>query len=472
MPDVAVLNASATPAEDPHRRIMSNLLIMCQREIETSLRPELSSHYALYVADVMSAMLSLMADWTAGIPYDAIDARRRELAGEVQPGGQDMLRPFSDPAGLDEPLQNAMAQSVARGDADVPAQIARIGQLHDDFITAQKARHAEARERDRTLMASLDIDLTLDLFTSFVRDRLGITTDEATHVRKIPGGNSKDTFLVTMESGGEYIVRRNFPFGPTDTSAPNEFDMLNRLREQGMPVPRPIFAEHGHALGQPALVVEKIEGENALFAANRDPAIGRQVSLELAALLARLHGIDPVDLGLAVSAGDPREQIRAYVAEWRAWWEQHRIQPSSLLEAGFAWLDRNVPSQINRVVPVHGDARPDNMMYHEGEVAALLDWEFLHAGDASEDLQYAKGFVEPFVTWDEFLAAYQAAGGGQVSEESSKFYDVFRSLRNVVCVHVSWAGFVTGKYPSFKLASQGVFFRQMLEEALGKSLAA
>ena len=474
MPHPAFLNATSAEEENPHKRILSNLLVMFQREIEQTLRPDLTTDYARFVADIMSEMLLLMADWAAAVPYPIIDARRAELAGNIDAGVWDaegLMAPFNDPKGLDARLQAAVAASAAKGDGRITSLIGQIGTLHRDFIAAQKDRHETAIKTDRALMASLEQPLTLELFDAFVRTRLGATEDRALSIAKIPGGMSKETFLVVMASGREYVVRRNFPFGPTETSAPKEFDMLNRLREQGMPVPTPLFAEHGNALGQPALLMERIKGENAVKAGKCDPAVGRYIALELARLLAKLHNIEPANLGLSVSSGNPQAQIRAYVAEWRTWWEKHRIQPSSLLEAGFAWLDRNVPKEIERVVPIHGDARPDNMLFHNGEISALLDWEYLHAGDASEDLQYAKGFVEEFVTWEEFLAAYQAAGGGRVSEASTKFYDVFRSLRNVVAVHVSWAGFVTGKYPSFMLALQGVYTRQMLEEALSNSLA-
>jgi aminoglycoside phosphotransferase (APT) family kinase protein len=185
-----------------------------------------------------------------------------------------------------------------------------------------------------------------------------------------------------------------------------------------------------------------------------------------------LHAFDPRDLGVPVSASSASEQVRAYVSKWKDWWEGHRLHPNSLVTAGFAWLEDNIPQEIARIVTVHGDPRPANMLIDGGRVTALLDWEFVHAGDPAEDLQYAKGFVEPFLSWEEFRDAYRDAGGAPFSEAGERFYDVFRSLRNFVCCDVSWNGFVTGKYPSFKLASQGIIYKRVFGRVLASSLRA
>jgi tRNA A-37 threonylcarbamoyl transferase component Bud32 len=48
----------------------------------------------------------------------------------------------------------------------------------------------------------------------------------------------------------------------------------------------------------------------------------------------------------------------------------------------------------NGPVVVHGDFGPQNMLFDEqGEVAAVLDWEFAHWGQAREDLAWAEWIV-------------------------------------------------------------------------------
>jgi aminoglycoside phosphotransferase (APT) family kinase protein len=55
-----------------------------------------------------------------------------------------------------------------------------------------------------------------------------------------------------------------------------------------------------------------------------------------------------------------------------------------------AWLESHVPDDLSRLVTVHGDARQDDVMIKGGTITVLLDWEYVHAGDAAEDLEYTR----------------------------------------------------------------------------------
>jgi aminoglycoside phosphotransferase (APT) family kinase protein len=473
-PQGSAEEAAALPSRE---QIRAQLLRMFRRELAETLRPELTSDYARNVANLLAIVLDHLIDWDAAGGYPEIDEARRTLLAALSAGGGPRGRfvpELDDGGNLDEALAEAVVRDLKEAD---PGQLARVASavaaIDDRLYTLENTRHAEANRQDRTLMAEIDVDLTPQLFDRYAAAKLAITDDPTASILKIPGGNSKDTFLIKLDSGREFIVRRDFPFGPTETSAPDEYGLLDRLTRAGLPVARPIAAEYDRQyLGQPFLLVEKVEGVNALRPAEADRETGRFISFELARILAELHRLDPAALGFTGVYGDPRTQVAAYLASWRRWWDLNRIHPSSLGEAAFAWAERNIPEDIPRIVVVHGDARPDNMMFKDGRVTALLDWEFAHPGDPAEDLQYTKGYVEPFVTWEEFLDAYLAAGGAPVSEAGARFYDVFRSLRNMVCTDVSWSGFVKGKYPAFKLGSQGIIYKRMIAHALAKSLQA
>ncbi|MET0546720.1 MAG: phosphotransferase [Caulobacterales bacterium] len=471
----ATRNANGAPTDPDHRQVMAALLRLMQREVTDTLLPEISTQYPTYVANLMAQMLGFMADWTAGAPYEDVETARRALADQLAgfEGSLPSLTPdFDDTSGADTVLAqrlNALAKTDQSGllASIVPAVAAASDRLYTD----QSRRHAETGLAEREFLARVDIDITPALFDRYAREKLGITDDATANVIKIPGGHSKDTFLIEFKSGREMIIRRDFPFGPVETSAPDEFTLLSRLHARGIPVPRPLAAEYDRQyLAQPFLVVERVQGRDGHETGLNDAAAGRKICVELARLLAKLHSYDPIDLGLAPVRGDPQSAVRAYLESWRSWWRKNQPHNSSLLEAGFAWLERNVPSKFERVVTIHGDARPGNMLFQDGEVTALLDWEFFHAGDPAEDLLYAKIYVEPFIKWDDFIAEYQAAGGAKFSAESQNYYDVFATLRNVICTETAWGGYIRGKYPAFKLAAQGVVYKRMLAHALAKSL--
>jgi aminoglycoside phosphotransferase (APT) family kinase protein len=429
-------SASAAPSSAllANRHAYSELMAIFRRELVDDVRPELNTPYALYVVDVMCLMLDNLQDWLGGKPYAEVDALRREmlaLAPSLSPDA-DLASDLDDETGSDALVERLFEQARESGDKDRIARLsATICRTFETLYADQGERQQTSRKDQDALLAQIDIELTPERVERFARERMPGHDSAVSRVTKVPGGNSKDTFLVTFSGGAEWIVRRDFPFGPVDTSAPDEFGLLQKLHEAGMPVPRPIAAERDPGFfGQPFLVVEKLAGSNAEDVAKADPAVGRAASLELARLLATLHAFDPRALGVAVSASSASEQVRAYIAEWKSWWERHRLHPNSLVTAGFAWLEDNIPQEIARIVTVHGDPRPANMLIDNGRVSALLDWEFVHAGDPAEDLQYAKGFVEPFLSWEEFRDAYRDAGGAPFSEAGERFYDIFRSLRN------------------------------------------
>jgi len=59
-----------------------------------------------------------------------------------------------------------------------------------------------------------------------------------------------------------------------------------------------------------------------------------------------------------------------------------------------------------------------------------VDWEFCHIGDPAEDLAYVRNTIGGAIDWEAFLAAYQAAGGPQVSPERLRFFQIWGHLRN------------------------------------------
>ena len=87
----------------------------------------------------------------------------------------------------------------------------------------------------------------------------------------------------------------------------------------------------------------------------------------------------------------------------------------------------------------------------------MLDWEFAHLGDPSEDLGYCRQFVEPLVSWDAFLDDYYAGGGPEYREQSAQFFELWRGVRNAVCCALGMGGFVTGMNSELRMAHAGFF---------------
>lgn len=320
-----------------------------------------------------------------------------------------------------------------------------------------KRKGVETAER----LAALEVEVTADRLQRFLNQRMtGFEHAVVDSVVPANGGYSKDTILFrAVQPDGsalDGVIRRDLPFGPGENSAVDEFPLLRALFDRGLPVAEPLWSETDSSwLGQPFIISRRVEGGANTEAWDHDEPTRRAICLQLAALLAGLHAIDPVEIGMG---GDrtPAEEIAAYVALFHDRWQRHKVHDSPVLEAAFRWLADNVPQDLGRLSLVHADVGFHNILTDNGRITALLDWEFSHLGDPAEDLGYCRQRVEPLMPWDEFLAAYYAAGGAPYRDSGARFYEVWRGVRNAVCCAVAWNGFLNDWYPALKMGYQGV----------------
>ena len=64
-------------------------------------------------------------------------------------------------------------------------------------------------------------------------------------------------------------------------------------------------------------------------------------------------------------------------------------EPHPAFELAFRWLNAHCAEHREgpRVL-VHGDYRMGNVLFDEGGMRAVLDWELAHVGDPAEDLAW------------------------------------------------------------------------------------
>lgn len=203
----------------------------------------------------------------------------------------------------------------------------------------------------------------------------------------LEGGVSAQVTALEIERvGGErqkLIVRRH---GAADLSenaniAADEFRLLARLRDAGLPVPTPYMVDATREIFEtPYLVVEYVEGVTE-FAPDDLSEHLRQ----MAQTLARIHQMNGVTDDLAFL---PREAERARkLAETRPAQLDESLGEGRIrdaLEAG-GWREARNP-----VVLLHGDYWAGNVLWDGGRLAAVIDWEDAKLGDPLADLANAR----------------------------------------------------------------------------------
>lgn len=220
----------------------------------------------------------------------------------------------------------------------------------------------------------------------------GLIAGEIERLEKFSGGQSNPTFRLRAD-GREFVLRRQ-PLGdllPSAHAVDREYRVTRALGQAGFPVAMPhLLCTDRDVAGSSFFVMDHVEGrifwEQSLpgLAPNERGAIYDAANQTLA----RLHGYDPVTLGLG-DYGRPDGYLARQVVRWTRQYrasETHRI---AAMEALIDWLPRHLPpEQPTRIV--HGDFRLDNLIFapDRAEVRAVLDWELSTLGDPLADFAY------------------------------------------------------------------------------------
>ncbi len=235
---------------------------------------------------------------------------------------------------------------------------------------------------------------------------------------------------------------------------------MRAARAAGLAVPEVLVSSEAGGLLDAAagLVMRRVPGETIARRILRDDAYAdARLALtgQVGEFAAGLHAL-PVLAGLP--AADPLAEVAAAVAEFAS-----LGQVSEVFALAASELARDRPARRAPVI-VHGDLRLGNLIVGSAGLAAVIDWELVHAGDPAEDLGWlcvkawrfgAAGQVAGLGSRAELLAAYRAAGGVAISLDELRWWEIFGTLRwGVICLTQSWAH-LSGAYRSVELAAIG-----------------
>ena len=159
--------------------------------------------------------------------------------------------------------------------------------------------------------------------------------------------------------------------------AHDEFRLLAALHAAGLPVPAPVDLDTtGEFFTMPAIVIEYIEG-----ATDFAPADLGDYLRQFAAQLAQIHRVDLAAFDLAFLpqlAENWANIIGARPERLDESLEEGRIRDA--LVAAWPWPQHN-PTGL-----LHGDFWPGNILWRDGRLVGVVDWEDAALGDPLADL--------------------------------------------------------------------------------------
>jgi aminoglycoside phosphotransferase (APT) family kinase protein len=247
---------------------------------------------------------------------------------------------------------------------------------------------AKIGEADDGLVAGLKKFLCHEL-----GDARGLTLSKPTRTST---GFSREnwTFVArwTDQSGDHeepLILRRDPPGSLLDTDRRSEFEVLRALYSTGVPVPPTPWADiEGRWLGRPSLIMKIVEGECDwhVLTGSRPLATRLRLARSLLSLLADIQSVDWQDLGLESLLANPGPQAAvSELSRWNDKLHRVRLEPMPEMELILSWL-RARARAARKIVLVHGDFKPGNVLILNDRISAMLDWETVHLGDPLEDL--------------------------------------------------------------------------------------
>ena len=211
-------------------------------------------------------------------------------------------------------------------------------------------------------------------------------------VRQFVGGQSNPTYHLS-DGRNEWVLRRKPP-GTLVRSAhavDREYRVLKALSGVGFPVPQPlVYGFDESVIGSEFYVMEKVEGRILVDQTLPDwtPEARRSLYASQLEILARLHELDPVKIGLA-DYGKSGNYFARQIHVWGKQYASADLTRCAAMERLIEWLPENIPDDAETTL-VHGDYGLNNMLIHptEPRIVALLDWELSTLGHPLADLTY------------------------------------------------------------------------------------
>jgi aminoglycoside phosphotransferase (APT) family kinase protein len=204
-------------------------------------------------------------------------------------------------------------------------------------------------------------------------------------VSLIPESHSGFTYLVEGELEGAPaagVLRLTppgaRPLGPADMA--RQARIMAALGAAGLPVPRILAASAEPVLdGRPFVLMERVDGvrvEHAVATASPRDLVTRAF-----AAIRAVHELPAAATGLA------GEEPMGAAGEVERWQALRARSPEDLVREAARLEERllaGLPAP-RRPALVHGDYHLGNLLFRQGEVVAILDWEISELGQAPLD---------------------------------------------------------------------------------------
>ncbi|MEZ0351590.1 phosphotransferase family protein [Mycobacterium sp. pR1184] len=285
--------------------------------------------------------------------------------------------------------------------------------------------------------------------TAWLRTQLNAADVRIEGLDRVNFGHSAEMMVLTVVSGDTRrdVVLRLRPTPPAllePYDLARQFSILRALQDSAVRVPPALWLEDsGDILGRPFFVMERVGGDVYEMEAPGDApgAMVVRMCQSLAEQLAAIHSVDLQQTGLD-ALDDGSKHLRRELDHWAT--EMSRVKRDSLpaLERLLQALRDSQPEPCPKVSLVHGDAKPGNFAFTDGEVSAVFDWEMTTVGDPLTDIGWLELlWMQPVgiashpdaLDIEALLEHYQTVSG--ITLQNRSWYRAFNAYKMaVICL--------------------------------------
>lgn len=289
----------------------------------------------------------------------------------------------------------------------------------------------------------------VDRLTTWLRTQLPDTDNlRIEGLDRVQFGHSAEMMVLTIISsdGNRDVVIRLRPPSPAllePYDLAKQFTVLCALEGSAVRVPRALWLEDtGEVLGRPFFVMERMPGTVYELEVPAEPEVSAaavtRMCHSMVEQLAAIHTIDVAGAGLE-SLADGRNHLDREIGHWSTEMERVRRGTLPALERLLRELKDRQPAPSAAVTLVHGDAKPGNFAFVDGEVSAVFDWELTTVGDPMTDIGYLELLWRVPVgipshgaapTIDDVVAHYAATSGLTIANR--EWYRAFNAFKLAV----------------------------------------
>lgn len=307
---------------------------------------------------------------------------------------------------------------------------------------------------------------------AWLAEHLGATRVAVGDVGRLSGGAISENLALTLAVDGGWldgrhaVVLRAAP--PMEVSASlgkeHEFAVLRAAFAAGVAAPEPIAVCADRALlGRAFYVMRRAAGVAAGFRVVKSDQPQSALAGELGRQLGRLHRVGPGTPGLDVLAPAAADPAREAARQYRDWFGD-LAERDPVLAYGLRWLEVNAPP-VGEQVLCHRDYRTGNYLVEDGQLTAILDWEFAGWSDPMEDLGWFCARSWRFGRFEreaggiasraDLYAGYEETAGRPVDTARVAYWEASAYLRWAAIAVQQGRRHTSGTEPSLELALTG-----------------